>query len=278
MKKTQLPNIYGENVILPPALPGGNEKIPPSSKPPVITFPDMEQADKDQELINEIHQLRQKHLDKTRHKRDIDDLTKKIDEYESEMAPQRKTELPPPPEEEDPEVMSQRPTLRVASRLFNFFEKYATPPPPKTEGVILPPPDSEEESGEYDIKTRKLSPFLQKFVLEEGDDALDPSKFEGYEPESLTWRQDKLPEEVSSDLEEVQKDMALENNKQRFPSDTPAYEKEMIEFLRGPSPGQKPKAAPDSSTVPPPAHKKKASDTDQLLRFCKQYHDLCCKL
>lgn len=233
MKRNQLPNIYGENVILPPPLEGEDEKVPVSSKVPDVKPVDLEEYarnhviyPRDRKLLEQMLEVKKREQEKHRHKRDIADITRKIEEYEEEMRPQRKTEVPPPPQEEDIEAISKGPTLLLSSRLFDYFEKYSSPP--HTKSPIRPPRSEEDE--EVSI------PSLTKLPIFE-----EPS------------------EEEMKDWEDF---ISLKKRK-----------KERMEGYLG----EEDKSPPDEATTPPPK-KKAVLDSDDLLKKCSKYYDLCRKL
>lgn len=132
-----------------------------------------------------------------------------------------------------------------------FTRKYGSPP--KT--VMLPPPIKEESPSplEGNLRSEKLSPFLQQFVLEEGEDALDPSTFEEFEPEiTKDRRYDVLPQEVAEGFQDLKKEVEEGSYKP-------------------------PKASQEQATVPPGPRKHAVRSSDEVLKLCSKFHDLCCK-
>src|SRR5574338_446294 len=292
MKRNQIPNIYGENAILPPAMKGTEVELLKPSKVPTIIQRDFEDPIYDQlaELSKKYmasgHEERQKKMKQ----QEIENLKRLLEDHEEEMiqdrhsrtptmpspqTPSRQTELSDPVSFRDTEIDSGptsrtelsdpeafRPTnLIMSGRLYDMFQKYSAPPP-KT--VMLPSPEKVEEESVYKavlphqrkntgdeeedllegLRPQKLSPFLQRHVLEEGEDALDP--------ETLPFFGKSKEKELGSDLVEhlkkVQDDIEEEK---KFRSSEEVQ-----------------------STVPP----KRASCPDDILKLCSQYHDLCCKL
>lgn len=136
---------------------------------------------------------------------------------------------------------------RYIMNIYNKFnKKYGA------SAVILPPaPEllNKEITEKKPLPSQKVSPFLSQFILEEGEDALDPETFDKFEPEITKHRRhDLLPKEVEDDLEQVKRDM---------------------EDFQVPD-----KADQNDKTVPPP---RRAFSADKLLKMCSKYHDLASK-
>lgn len=116
--------------------------------------------------------------------------------------------------------------------------------------VMLPPSMDNTLSLESlpSFKDQKISPFLSQFVLEEGDDALDPSIFEDFEPEVTKHRRnDMISSQLLEDLRTNQEE--LDDSYKQNKSDE------------------------DAPTVPPPRKKANLS-IDRLITLCSKYYDL----
>jgi hypothetical protein len=179
--------------------------------------------------------------------------------------------------------------------------------------VILPPPPESGDLGDQKIDIEQgplpanpVSPFLSQFVLEEGDDALDPSTFEAYEPDVTRHRQIALPEEIKGDPKEIQRLLEqLRNpaNEYGGPTENPAQsqmptlppqrpsgwrtpymlEEERNQLHYNERPGKfhpSQNVGPEVSTIAPPKSSptvrpgeknKKANSIDKLVKLCEEF-------
>lgn len=138
-----------------------------------------------------------------------------------------------------------RPTVPFTAKEAQLYMKYAVMLPPGMDEDVLGP---ESKS----LVAPKVSPFLSQFVLEEGDDALDPSVFEDFEPEVTKDRGPRFfeNEAVLSDFDKVKQDIGDDVHQEHKAPDT-------------------------DSTIPP---KKKATlSADKLVKLCSKYYNLASK-
>lgn len=119
MKRTQLSNIYGETVILPPAFEGIEEKIPGPSRVPTIVERNFDDPIYDElaELSKKKMEEKRPHLQKKMKEQEIENLKRLLMEHEEERGQDRPTDMTPP----DPELL--RDTELTASNLYNFIRK-----------------------------------------------------------------------------------------------------------------------------------------------------------
>jgi len=257
---------YGNSFMLPPPPEELlEEKIPLTPKAP--KEPDLKKLNlpfheevlalkkQQQEESGEAQKLRDKA--KQQHLKNLQDM---LDQHMEEMSFERETKPPPSTVLSEEETHSYdeeafKPTLTMAGRLFDFFQKYAGP---DTKDVINPPPPMDLE----DVEIPKNLPLPKN---------LEDAKLEEQEYGSFIYPRDQHliePRLKSLDMEsEILKGRVLDELiRQR-------RRKRMEEEL-----GREEEPKEEIDTVPAIPAAKKASKNDLLLRQCSKYYDICRKL